>query len=115
MDFVKIHKPVFFEHQPRTASWETRAWERLIFACHTFLLNKKALLAAQLVVQTILFLPLLILTIMYYHAPAGVTAAIFIAFVINVIACLDKPGERFLNSIFAFCLMDVLILFTFLI
>jgi predicted exporter len=115
MDFVKTHKPAFFRHNHVASSVETHSWISLVATYHKFLLNKKAVVTALLIVQSILFLPLPVLMVMYYHAPAGVTAAIVVAFFINAMACLAKPEDRSLNSIFAFCLMDVLILFTFLI
>jgi len=112
METVKIHKPVYWRHKPIAAPKGTGIWGNLAALNNKLSLNRAGLLLA---LQCALFLPLPVLTIVYFHAHFSIVAVIFIAFAANIIACMDKPGMRSLTSIFAFCVIDALMLIVFLI
>jgi len=115
METVKVHKSVYWEHKSIAAEKKTSIWNNLIVLNNKLLLNKAALPYFQVAIQCALFLPLVIVIIGYYHSSFSVITVIFIAFFANILACIDKPGARSINTIFAFAVMDLLMLFMFLI
>jgi len=68
----------------------------------------------SLTAQCLLFIPLPSLLIFYYHAPISVLAIIFILFFANIIASINGSGMRAIISIFAMCIIDLLMLVIFI-
>ncbi|BAU53846.1 hypothetical protein [Mucilaginibacter gotjawali] len=114
MRAIKMQKPVFWQHKAAPGSWNSGILEDLIFSVNESSISKTAWVYIRIVVQCVLFIPLLALLVTYYHAHFSIVAVSCLAFFTNIIACLDRPA-RALTSIVAFCVIDAFVLVIFLI
>ncbi|MDR3695971.1 hypothetical protein [Mucilaginibacter sp.] len=114
MRTIRIHKPVYWAHKSAHTTGKAGVFWDLFFQSNRNELSKATWVHIQLVVQCVLFLPLLVLMATYYHAHFSIVAVICLAFFSNIIACFDR-SVRALTSVVAFCVIDAFMLIIFLI
>lgn len=114
MRTIRIYRPIYWEHKSALASGKAGIFGELFFGRIDNVFSKATWVYIRLVVQGVLFVPLLALITTYYHADFSIAAVICLVFLTNVIAGFDRP-ERALSSIVALCIIDMFMLLIFFI
>jgi len=115
MEFVKLHKPIFWPHKHIATKVEISHWDQLVAFTGNYSSNKATRLYILLAVQGVLFIPQLLLMILYYQVSFATMAVIVIAFIANIITCMNRPGTRAQISVVAIGVIDLLTMIIFLI
>jgi|GEM_PF-2640917 len=110
MSVIKIHAPVYWREKRVAPKKRTNNWETLVAFAHNAVKSESPLFKLSLAAELVLFLPLLILLIFGFHTPVNIMTAVIVVFSANFIGGMTGSGMRAITSIFALCLLNLVML-----
>jgi hypothetical protein len=112
-----INAPSNWIAEPATQKQKngSNIYNKLIVFADNQAKNMTTLFSISLIAQCVLFLPLPVLLMFYYHVPVIVLAIVITSFFANIIACIGSQGVRSVVSISALIIIDLIMLVIFLV
>ena len=92
---------------------DVNIYSRLMASADINARNMTPLFTISLIVQCVLFLPLVLVLMFYYNTPVSILAITLTLFFANIIKCIGGSGHRSIISIFAVVLIDLIMLVLF--
>jgi len=110
MSAIKIHAPLYWNHKQAGQKGENSVSDKLLAFTHGQVKNEIPMFRNLVIVQCVLFLPLLALLMFGFHAQLSLLIVTTALFLINIVIDMGGSGMRTVNSIFALGILDILLL-----